>query len=482
MTSFRWLALAVLLAGCAEAPLSPENTDLSHQNASLNYAEHRNSPFVRGVANYVPEREPGEYVQFSELDPEVLPDDVVGGRVEGLPLPPPEEDGPGFQELAPPLTEPAANQYVMEITPGTDPAVLAAELELVFVEMLTADVALMQGGLEMVLDINDDPRVVEAQENDAVYLTHGEDLVFGFYEGWIESEAMGQPITNMLGLSAVHGVSKGGYVTIAVLDTGADAQHPMLRGKLSLLHRSEEMSSIETWNNEDDDGDGDIDEGKGHGTVVAGLCHLVAPKAKILPIRVLNSDGVGSLADLIKGIDLAVRHGADIINMSLSLSATSSLLESQLQKLVQGGVVPVCAAGNQSLAAAAFPASSPNALGVSATDTQNLLASFSNFGVGAYVGAPGVDLVAPYPGNGMVSATGTSMATPVVSAAIALVARAFDLDPVTAAVHLLTYTAPIDPIGATTFGTIDPVLAIIGDEGTVLPVLPVPPGEGITPP
>jgi subtilisin family serine protease len=169
----------------------------------------------------------------------------------------------------------------------------------------------------------------------------------------------------------------------------------------------------------------------GHGTSVAGLIHLVAPDAKILPIKAFGPGGTATVAAIYQSITYAIDQHVQVINMSFSAQATTPAIQAAIQEAVQDGIVVVAAAGNAAADAAVFPASLPGVIGAGAADgTRSAfpLASFSNFDPGpgqfvdAAVGAPGVNLFTTYPGGGQIWATvsGTSFSAPLVAGEAAL--------------------------------------------------------------
>ncbi|WP_182864652.1 S8 family serine peptidase [Rhodopirellula sp. JC639] len=237
---------------------------------------------------------------------------------------------------------------------------------------------------------------------------------------------------------------RGQGVTVAVIDTGVDLDHPDLVN--SLYVNTDEIAG----NGIDDDGNGFIDDvsgydfvggdawaddGNGHGTHVAGTIAAgdngfgvtgVAPDAKILPVRVLNDSGSGSDAGVAAGIRYAADLGAQIINLSLGGGA-SSRIAAAIDYAISLGALVIAAAGNESAANPSYPArhsaASTGVLSVGAYDVDGRIAGFSNDvgGSGAVqVDAPGVRVYGTYVGGGYRSLSGTSMASPHVAGVAAL--------------------------------------------------------------
>jgi subtilisin family serine protease len=158
----------------------------------------------------------------------------------------------------------------------------------------------------------------------------------------------------------------------------------------------------------------------GHGTMIAGLIHLVAPTAWLLPVRVFGTDGTAPLSTLLNGIYYAINHGAKVINMSFSMTAPSGALQTALQAASQAGIICVAAVGNDGEQALVYPAAYPQVIGVASTNNQDLRSSFSNYGPIVTVAAPGEELISTYPGNRYAAGWGTSFSAPLVSGAVAL--------------------------------------------------------------
>ena len=159
----------------------------------------------------------------------------------------------------------------------------------------------------------------------------------------------------------------------------------------------------------------------GHGTMMAGLVHLVAPKAGIIPLKAFDATGAGSDWNVVRAIYDAVDLGADIINMSFSSTHKSKIMESAIQFAARSGVVLVGAEGNDNSDQRTYPASLEGTIGVSALDYNDQKAVFANFGVWVDVSAIGVHLITTYPGGHWAVGSGTSDAVPLVSGVLALV-------------------------------------------------------------
>lgn len=257
--------------------------------------------------------------------------------------------------------------------------------------------------------------------------------------------------------------SKEGPI-IAILDTGVEIDHPDLEANI--------------WTNEverdgstgyDDDGNGfkddihgwdfinntgEIYDYNGHGTHCAGIAAACGfngkgivganPDARIMPITVMQSNGTGDIATIIKGVDYASANGANIISMSIGGYSSSMAYEEALGKAYQNAVI-VAAAGNdgyclnhphpergQMAPLPMYPAAYTFVLGVQASGSNGNLASFTNYDddgavFSAYpeeqlynyeITAPGASIMSTYPGGKYKELSGTSMATPLVAGAL----------------------------------------------------------------
>ena len=212
-------------------------------------------------------------------------------------------------------------------------------------------------------------------------------------------------------------IARGDGRVIGVLDTIVDATHPELAGKT--------LPSIDLGARAPQVNVSTIGRSRGHGTFVAGVALLAAPQAKVLPVRVLNEDGVGSVATVAEGIRRAAASGAAVINMSLSTDTRSRTLGDAVNYARRRGSVLVAAYGNEGRnAPAVYPADFSGVLSVAATDQYDRRASFSNYGRPAGTAAPGVDVVGPFVDHRYGIGSGTSFSTAWVSGQAAILLSA----------------------------------------------------------
>lgn len=207
----------------------------------------------------------------------------------------------------------------------------------------------------------------------------------------------------------------GDSAPVAVVDTGIDNSHPELVGKV--IKRANFTF--------DPDFDGD-----GHGTHVAGIVAATTNNSlgvaslgydtRLFSVKSLDNDGLGYYSWIANGIIWATDNGAKVINLSLGGSSDSQVLRDAVNYAWGKGVVLVAAAGNSNRARASYPAYYTNAIAVAATDVNDNKASFSNYGSWVDLAAPGVSIYSTYQGS-YAYLSGTSMATPFVSALSSLV-------------------------------------------------------------
>ena len=249
-------------------------------------------------------------------------------------------------------------------------------------------------------------------------------------------------------LPAAWEASRGAGVTVAVIDTGARIEHPDLAPNVWVNFGETPRNRV------DDDGNGyvddvhgvdltstakrqDLTDGYGHGTHVAGTIAAaanrrgvvgVAPRARLMIVKVIPAKGAGRTSAVAEGIRYAVANGAQVINMSLSGSTKDDRVRDAILAAADANVVVVCSAGNDGLNIDRKPAypvayAAANLIGVAATapDTGKALGDFSNFGRRTVaVAAPGADVLSTTSDGGYGFMSGTSMAAPHVAGVVAL--------------------------------------------------------------
>jgi subtilisin family serine protease len=158
----------------------------------------------------------------------------------------------------------------------------------------------------------------------------------------------------------------------------------------------------------------------GHGTMVSGLIHLVAPGVKIMPLKAFSADGSSQLSNIVQAVYYAVDHNAKVINMSFAMTSPSTELTNAIAYAKAHGVICVASAGNDGREETTFPAATGGVIGVGSTSQTDLRSVFSNYGDSASVAAPGEALITTYPGNNYAGVWGTSFSSALVSGTAAL--------------------------------------------------------------
>jgi thermitase len=280
--------------------------------------------------------------------------------------------------------------------------------------------------------------------------------------------------SSQYGLIAVHApqgwdLSTGSAaVTIAIVDTGVDLSHADLLGKI--------LPGYDFVNN-----DTIPQDDNGHGTHVAGIAAAssnnnigiagVSWGARILPVKVLNSSGNGSFADVALGIIWAANHGAQVINLSLGGYLPSSTLEEAVNYAYAQGVTLVAAAGNTGSNSVLYPARYPHVIAVAATDGMNQRAYFSNYGPEVDVSAPGVFIYSTALGNGYSPLSGTSLSAPFVSGLAAiLVGLSADTSPDAITARIENTALDLGVVGRDDYYG----FGLIQMDAAILPLIPTP--------
>lgn len=236
--------------------------------------------------------------------------------------------------------------------------------------------------------------------------------------------------------------------TVAVIDTGVDPNHPALQGVLvsgydftrnvsggseaSDVSANPDMSDADTATVNQRtvavldqrtvavlDGSGYSDFG--HGTMTAGIVHLVAPQAKIMPLKAFGPDGSGYESDVLRAIYYATQNGANVMNMSFDFPAYSKELATAVKYAQSKNIVVVASAGNDGKYELVYPGALPNVINVASTSNQDIQSTFTNYGAPpVFMAAPGESIMTLYPWGTYAAGWGTSFSTPMVAGTAAL--------------------------------------------------------------
>ncbi|MES2745070.1 MAG: S8 family peptidase [Bdellovibrionota bacterium] len=234
-------------------------------------------------------------------------------------------------------------------------------------------------------------------------------------------------------------------IIVAVIDSGVEVDHPDLINAFArdsdgqviganFVGKGSRLAPDSNWGDQN-----------GHGTHVAGIVAATSnnkigitgvagcANVRIMPVRVMGANGSGSSLEIDRGVQWAMAHGADIINLSLGSNvsfrrAQASHPNPLYTEAAARGVMVFAAAGNESLTLGqnqnayvySYPASYDHVISVAALDSKGNLARFSNRGETVDIAAPGVEILSTYMGKGYRRESGTSMASPVAAGAYAL--------------------------------------------------------------
>src|SRR6266481_358075 len=206
----------------------------------------------------------------------------------------------------------------------------------------------------------------------------------------------------------------------------------------------------------------------GHGTMVMGIIHLVAPTAQLMPLKAFHSDGTASLSDILRAIYYGVQNGANVINMSFDMKTSSAELQSALDYANQHSVICAASAGNDGVQETVYPAALQNdVMGVASTSDQDTRSSFSNYGNAiVWVAAPGEQIVSTYPFDTYAAGWGTSFSAPFVSGAGALLHNLQTGINESGAATATANAVPLDPSLGLNHGRLDLVMTLGSLGGT----------------
>jgi subtilisin family serine protease len=240
----------------------------------------------------------------------------------------------------------------------------------------------------------------------------------------------------------------GSGSTVAVIDTGVDPAHPALQGVLvsgydftrNVSGGSETADVTASPDMTDADAatvtqrtvavldqrtvavlDGQGYSAFGHGTMTAGLVHLVAPQAKIMPLKAFGPDGSGYESDILRAIYYSAQHGANVVNMSFDFPSYSNELATAVKYAQGRGIIMVASAGNDGKRAYVYPGALPNVINVASTSDRDTQSTFTNYGAPPVtMAAPGEGIMTLYPWGTYAAGWGTSFSTPMAAGTAAL--------------------------------------------------------------
>ena len=260
-----------------------------------------------------------------------------------------------------------------------------------------------------------------------------------------------QPAASIIRLTdAQNGFNISGTGIVAVIDTGVDIYHPVLypvllpgydftrnqpgasewldvpqlqptstgsQNEQPVLVQQSSAAILDQSSAAILDGGGSSTSDFGHGTMTTGLVHLVAPNAKILPLKAFSANGTGYISNIVAAIYYAAQHNANVINMSFDVSSPSAALSAAISYANKSGLVLVAAAGNGDTSAAVYPAAlNSSVMGIASTTDYDTRSTFSNYGdTDVWIAAPGEYVISTYPGGTYAAASGTSFSSPLVA-------------------------------------------------------------------
>jgi subtilisin family serine protease len=314
------------------------------------------------------------------------------------------------------------------------------------------DLAEKNGRVKMAAGDEQLPATAVAQQTASSLDAH---TLVGFYGTMVLKSYADQPAVQITGANEARQWSTGAATRVATIDTGVDLTHPALspwldpgidllnnrsaseldglpqlpapltQAMASLLDDrfsfilSQAMASLLDGDNVNNP----FPPALGHGTLVAGLIHLIAPETRIVPIKAFDAYGNTRMFHIVEAVYRARELNVDVINMSFSLDEDSPVFKRAIVDAQASGIAVVASVGNSSSEVKRlYPAAYPLVIGVAATDFDDRLAGFSNFGKAVSVAAPGAFVVSTVPGGKYAAAWGTSFSAPIVSGAVALLA------------------------------------------------------------
>jgi subtilisin family serine protease len=271
-----------------------------------------------------------------------------------------------------------------------------------------------------------------------------------YYGNTVTHGYVNQPAAQIIRVAQAHSVfNVSGAGIVADIDTGVDPNHPALQGVLlpgydftrnqpggsELNDISMSAPPCETcaaaYVNQHTAAmldqhtaamlDGSQYAAFGHGTMVMGVIHLVAPTAQLLPLKSFSANGNGSLSNILAAIYYAVQNHANVINMSFDLTTSSTELADAINYANKHNVILAASSGNDGKQEMVYPAGLQNVMGVASTNNQDQRSTFSNYGNQiVWVAAPGEGVITTYPFATYAAGWGTSFSSPMVAGTASL--------------------------------------------------------------
>src|ERR1700733_5443482 len=272
-----------------------------------------------------------------------------------------------------------------------------------------------------------------------------------YYGTTVTHGYVNQPAAQIIRVAQAHSVfNVSGAGIVADIDTGVDPNHPALHGVLlpgydftrnqvggselndiSLSAPPPCQTCAAAYVNQHTAAmldqhtaamlDGSQYEAFGHGTMVMGVIHLVAPTATLLPLKAFSANGSGSLSNILAAIYYAVQNNAKVINMSFDLTSNSNELTTAINYANSHKVICVASSGNDGKQEMVYPAGLQYVMGVASTNNQDQRSTFSNYGNQiVWVAAPGEGIITTYPFATYAAGWGPSFSSPMVAGTASL--------------------------------------------------------------
>jgi len=272
-----------------------------------------------------------------------------------------------------------------------------------------------------------------------------------YYGNTVTDGYVNQPAAQIIRVAQAQSVfNVSGVGIVADIDTGVDPTHPALQGVLLVGYDftrnqpgGSELNDISmsapppcetcaaAYVNQHTAAmldqhtaamlDGSQYAAFGHGTMVMGVIHLVAPTAQLLPLKAFSADGSGSLSNILAAIYYAVQNNTNVINMSFDMTTSSTELTNAINYANGHNVICAASSGNDGAEELVYPAGLQNVMGVASTNNQDQRSSFSNYGNQiVWVAAPGEGVITTYPFATYAAGWGTSFSAPMVAGTASL--------------------------------------------------------------